>query len=88
MFEKHNREIGSRPGTSTIPPNSPSSKIVVIRDDEHSVALACTAAELCESDSSFQQYDETGIIALFAGADAIGCENEASNFRLAWIINP
>ena len=37
MFEKHNPEIGSRPGTLAIPPDSPIPKIAVIRYDEHSV---------------------------------------------------
>ncbi|MDH4282004.1 MAG: magnesium/cobalt transporter CorA [Myxococcales bacterium] len=37
MFEKHNPEIGSRPGTLAIPPGSPFPKIAVVRYDEHSV---------------------------------------------------
>jgi hypothetical protein len=53
---------------------------------------ACEAASAthidCATGMSCQQYDETGVIALFAGADAIGCEDEASDFRFACIINP
>ena len=37
MFEKHNPEVGSRPGTLAIPPGSPFPKIAVIRYDEQSV---------------------------------------------------
>ncbi len=52
---------------------------------------ACNAASAtyidCATGMSCQQYNDTGIITLFAGADAIGCETEASDFRLACILN-
>ncbi|MGB5701395.1 MAG: magnesium/cobalt transporter CorA [Polyangiales bacterium] len=37
MFEKHNPEVGSRPGSLAIPPDSPFPKITVIRYDKNSV---------------------------------------------------
>jgi hypothetical protein len=53
---------------------------------------ACNAASAaymdCATGMSCQQYDDTGILSLFSGANAIGCESEASSFRFACIINP
>lgn len=37
MFQKHNPEIGARPGTLAIPPDSPFPKVTVLQYDEHSV---------------------------------------------------
>jgi magnesium transporter len=37
LFQKHNPEIGARPGTLAIPPDSPFPKVTVLQYDEHSV---------------------------------------------------
>ena len=52
---------------------------------------ACEAAAAtyidCATDMTCQQYNESGIISLLSGAAAVGCEDEASDFRFDCIIN-
>jgi len=35
-----------------------------------------------------EQYNQSGVITLFSGAEAVGCETEARDFRFACLINP
>jgi magnesium transporter len=37
LFQKHNPEIGARPGTLAIPPDSPFPRVTVLQYDEHAV---------------------------------------------------
>ncbi len=61
---------------------------VVVQGGSQACEAASTIYIDCATGMTCQQYDESGIIALFAGAAAVGCENEASAFRLACVINP